>query len=34
MGLVLMNLNYNMNEVVLGHSLSTLGVRLEAGYLG
>ena len=33
MGLVLANLNVNANEVVLGHSLNSLGVRLEAGYL-
>ena len=33
MGLVLSNLNVNANEVVLGHSLNSLGVRLEAGYL-
>lgn len=33
MGLILMNLNKNVDEVVLGHSLSSLGVRLEAGHL-
>ena len=33
MGLVLMNLNQNSDEVVPGRSLKSIGVRLEAGHL-
>jgi hypothetical protein len=33
MGLVLMNLNQNADEVVPGRSLKSFGVRLEAGHL-
>jgi hypothetical protein len=33
MGLICMNLNKNLDEVISGRSLTSFGVRLEAGHL-